>query len=199
MAAKPGPAKSNIATENFVNSDNNRKFGALAVKNFSMMVKIVICLGFVLLTLSCSVSKKIQAANILKKCKLTYQKAQIDSFAGDSLKFSIFLNAYNGGKDSLFVQNLDGSLYLDSLFEVPFNLQNPKWLSPGNNQIKFSGAVQLDLLKIMALPSVKTFRMQGKAYIALKPEQKAIDIDFNETRDIPPDFLEKMVRKLIGL
>jgi hypothetical protein len=199
MAAKPSPVKSNIDAENFVNLNGKRKFGVSAVKNFSISVKIVICLGLALLTLSCSVSKKIQAANILKKCKFTYQKAQIDSFAGDSLKFSIFLNAYNGGKDSLFVQNLDGFLYLDSLLEVPFNLQNSKWLSPGNSQIKFSGAVQLNLLKIMALPNVKTFRMQGKAYIALKPEQKAIDLDFNETRDIPPDLLEKMVKKLIGL
>ena len=162
-------------------------------------VKIVICLGLVLLTLSCTASKKIQAANILKNCKFTYQKAQIESLDGDSLKFSLFLNAHNGSKDSLFVENLNGFIYLDSLFEIPFSLQNSKWLSPGNNQMSFSGAVQLDLFKILALPKVKQLRMQGKAYIALKPNQKAIDLDFNETQDIPPDMVEKMVKKLMGI
>jgi len=65
--------------------------------------------------------------------------------------------------------------------------------------MSFSGAVQLDFFKILALPGVKKFRMQGKANVALKPEQEAIDIDFDETRDIPPDFMEKMAKKLMGL
>jgi len=41
--------------------------------------------------------------------------------------------------------------------------------------------------------------MQGKAFVALKPEQETTDIDFDETRDIPPDLVEKMLKKLIGL
>jgi hypothetical protein len=40
--------------------------------------------------------------------------------------------------------------------------------------------------------------MQGKAFVALKPEQQTTDIDFDETRDVPPDLVEKMVRKLVG-
>jgi len=86
---------------------------------------------------------------------------------------------------------------LDSLFEIPFSLQDSKWISPGRGQISFSGAVQLDLFKLLALPNVKKFRMQGKAFVALKPEEEAIDIDFDETRDIPPDLVEKMIRKII--
>jgi len=65
--------------------------------------------------------------------------------------------------------------------------------------VSFSGAVQLELFKLLALPSVKKFRMQGKAFVALKPEQEATDIDFDETRDVPPDLVEKMVKKLLGL
>ncbi|MCL2282387.1 MAG: hypothetical protein FWC26_03625 [Fibromonadales bacterium] len=164
-----------------------------------ILLKIVICLGLVLLAASCTVSKKIQTANILSKCKFTYQSAKIESFTGDSLTFNIFLNAKNEGKDSLFVENLTGFIYLDSLFEIPFSLQNSKWISPGSSQMSFSGAVQLDFFKILALPGVKKFRMQGKANVALKPEQEAIDIDFDETRDIPPDFMEKMAKKLMGL
>ncbi|MDR1812447.1 MAG: hypothetical protein LBQ87_06455 [Candidatus Fibromonas sp.] len=163
------------------------------------MAKLVICLGLVFIILSCSTSKKIQAANILKKCKFTFQKAQIDSFTGDSLKFSIFLNTHNESKDSLFIQDLNGFLYLDSLFEIPFSLQKSKWVSSGSGQISFSGAVQLELFKLLALPSVKKFKMQGKAYIALKPGQDAIEVDFNETRDIPTDLIEKTVKKLMGL
>jgi len=99
----------------------------------------------------------------------------------------------------LFIQKLNGFLYLDSIFEVPFSLQESKWISSGRGQISFSGAVQLDLFKLLALPSVKKFRMQGKAYVALKPEQETTEMDFNETRDIPPDLVEKMLKKLIGL
>ncbi|MCL2206548.1 MAG: hypothetical protein FWB90_00445 [Fibromonadales bacterium] len=164
-----------------------------------IFAKIVICLGLVLLTLSCSASKKIQAANILKKCKFTYHSMQMEGFSGDSLKFSVFLNANNAGADSLFVENLKGSFHLDSLFEIPFNLQNSRWISPGDNQMKFSGALELNLFKILALPNVKKFRMQGKAFIALKPGQKSIDVDFDESHDIPPDMLEKTLKKIIGL
>jgi len=65
--------------------------------------------------------------------------------------------------------------------------------------MKFSGALELNLFKILALPNVKKFRMQGKAYLALKPGQKAIDVDFDETHDIPPDMVEKTLKKLIGI
>jgi len=123
----------------------------------------------------------------------------MEGFSGDSLKFSVFLNANNAGADSLFVENLKGSFHLDSLFEIPFNLQNSRWISPGDNQMKFSGALELNLFKILALPNVKKFRMQGKAFIALKPGQKSIDVDFDESHDIPPDMLEKTLKKIIGL
>jgi hypothetical protein len=147
---------------------------------------------------SCTVSKKIQAASILKQCDFSFKKATVDGFKDDSLKFNVFLNANNKGKDSLFAQDLNGVLYLDSLFEIPINLQKSVWLSPGNNELCFSGAVQLDLLKILAIPSLKKFTVQGNAYIALKPDQKAIEVDFNETHDIPPDLLEKQVKNLLG-
>ena len=169
------------------------------MKIFSISVKIVICLGVALFALHCATTKKIQTANILKKCEFTFQKAQVDGIAGDSLKFSVFLNANNKGEDSLFVQALTGMLYLDSLFEIPVNLQSPKWISPGNGTISFSGAVQLDVFKILALPSVKKFRMQGIAFVALKPGQETTSIDFNESRDVPPDLVEKMVKRLLGL
>jgi len=198
MAAKQRLAKESIAAAKFVNLIEIHESGVLAVKRFNIAVKIVICLGLSLLWLSCATSKKIKAANILKKCEFTFQRAGIDSFTGDSLKFSVFLNANNKGEDSLFVQKLTGNFYLDSLFEIPFSLQNPKWISPGNSQISFSGAVQLELFKLLALPNVKKFRMQGKAFVALKPDQEGVDIDFNETRDIPPDLVEKMIRRLIG-
>jgi len=173
------------------------KFGVLLVKRFNIAVKIVICLGLALLWLSCSASKKIKTATILKKCEFTFQRAGIDSFTGDSLKFNVFLNVNNKGEDSLFVQRLDGTFYLDSLFEIPFSLQDPKWISAGRGQISFSGAVQLELFKLLALPSVKKFRMQGKAFVALKPGQETTEMDFDETRNIPPDLMEKMIKKLI--
>jgi len=163
-----------------------------------MFAKIVICLGLALLTLTCSTTKKMQAANILKKCKFSYQSAQVDGFVKDSLKFTVFLNASNTGEDSLFVENLTGSFHLDSLLEIPFSLQTSKWISPGSNQMKFSGAMELNLFKILALPNVKKFRMHGKAWIALKPGQKTIDVNFDESHDIPPDLLEKQLKKIIG-
>jgi len=123
----------------------------------------------------------------------------MDGFRGDSLVFSVFLNAHNKGKDSLFVQGLNGMLYLDSLFEIPISLQKSVWLSPGSNELSFSGAVQLTLFKLLAVPNLKKFTIQGIAYIALKPDQKAIEVDFNETRDIPPNLLEKQIKGLIGL
>ncbi len=86
---------------------------------------------------------------------------------------------------------------MDSLFEIPFSMQDSKWISPGRGQISFSAAVQLELFKLLALPNVKKFRMQGHAFVALKPGQETTEMDFNETRDIPPDLVEKMVRKLI--
>jgi hypothetical protein len=198
MVAKQKPTKANTVAAKFVNLSEKHNLGVLAVKNLNILVKVVICLSLALLLLSCSTAKKIQTANILKKCEFTFQKAQIDSFTGDSLKFSVFLNTNNKGEDSLFIQKLNGTFYLDSIFEIPFSLQGSKWLSPGNGQISFSGAVQLELFKILALPSVKKFRMQGSAFVALKPEQKTTEIDFDETRDVPPDLVEKMVKKLIG-
>jgi len=69
-------------------------------------------------------------------------------------------------------------------------------------QVSFDGAVQLDFLKLLALPTVKKFRMQGKAFVALKPGQETTDIDFDETRDIPPDMIRRVLeeagKKLVG-
>jgi len=174
------------------------KFGVSAVKKFNIVVKIVICLGLALLWLSCSTTKKIKTAKILKKCEFTFQRASVDldSFTGDSLKFTVFLNVNNKGEDSLYIQRLNGTIYLDSIFEVPISLQNPKWISSGRGQISFLGAVKLDLFKVPALTSVKKFRMQGKAYVALKPGEETTEMDFNETRDIPPDLKEKMIKEL---
>jgi len=197
ISAKQVLAKKNTAATKFVNLNKMYKFGVSVVKKFNITVKVVICLSLALLWLSCAASKKIKTANILKKCDFTFQRASIDSFTGDSLKFSVFLNTNNRGEDSLYVQRLTGTLYLDSLFEIPFSLQDSKWLSPGRGQISFSGAVQLELFKLLALPNVKKFRMQGKAFVALKPGEETTDINFDETRDIPPDLVEKMVRKLI--
>jgi hypothetical protein len=110
----------------------------------------------------------------------------------------VLLNANNRGKDSLFAQNLNGMLYLDSLFEIPISLQKSTWLSPGHNELSFSGAIQLDLFKLLALPGVKKFTMKGIAFIALKPEQEAIEIEFNETKDIPPDLVEKQIKSFLN-
>jgi LEA14-like dessication related protein len=163
-------------------------------------MKIVICIGLALLVaLSCSATKKMQAASILKKCKFSFQKFEVDSFKGDSLKFNVILNAYNEGKDSLFVHNLAGTVYIDDIFEIPVTLQKSKWISPGNSQVAFSGAVQLDLFKLLSLPQAEKFRMRGKAYIALKPEQSSTEIEFDETKDIPPDWLEKQIKSLLGI
>lgn len=164
-----------------------------------IFAKIVICLGLVLLTLTCSTTKKIQAANILKKCKFTYHSAQVDGFVKDSLKFTVFLDASNSGEDSLFVENLSGTFHLDSLFEIPFSLQTSKWISPGSNRMEFAGALEMNLFKLLALPNVQKFRMQGKAWIALKPGQKSIDVNFDESHDVPPDLVEKQLRKILGM
>jgi hypothetical protein len=108
----------------------------------------------------------------------------------------VFLNVNNKGEDSLYIQRLNGTIYLDSIFEVPINLQNPKWISSGRGQISFLGAVKLDLFKLPSLTGIKKFRMQGKAYVALKPEEETTEMDFDETRDIPPDLKEKMIKEL---
>jgi hypothetical protein len=197
ISAKQAQTKKNTAAAKFVNLNEMYKFGVSVVKKFNIAVKIVICLGLALLWLSCSTTKKIKTAKILKKCEFTFQRASIDSFTGDSLKFTVFLNTNNKGEDSLYIQRLTGTLYLDSLFEIPINLLDSKWISPGRGQISFSAAVQLELFKLLALPNVKKFRMQGKAFVALKPGEETTEMDFNETRDIPPDLVEKMVRKLI--
>jgi len=197
MVAKQKLTRKSIIAAKFVDLIRIHKFGVLAVKKSNIVVKIVICLGLSLLWLSCATSKKIKTASILKKCEFTFQRANpdLDSFTGDSLKLNVFLNVKNKGEDSLFIQKLDGIFYLDSTFEIPFSLQEPKWISPGNREIGFSTMVQLDLSKVPALLSLKKFRMKGKAFVALKPEQETIDIDFDETRDIPPDYLEQIVKK----
>jgi hypothetical protein len=144
-------------------------------------------------------SKKLQAANILKQCEFTFKRASIDGFKKDSLQFSVFLNAYNKGTDSLYAQGLSGMLYLDSLFEIPISLQKPLWLSPGNNQLGFSGTVELNLFKILSLPSLKKFTIKGNALVALKPGEEAMEVEFSETKDIPPDLVERQVKSLLGL
>jgi len=90
-------------------------------------------------------------------------------------------------------------LYLDSLFEIPISLKKSVWLSPGNNELNFSGALRLNLFKLLAVPTLKKFTIRGSAYLALKPDQKAIEVNFNETRDIPPDLIEKQVKSLLRL
>jgi len=170
------------------------------MKKLSMFAKIVICLAIVsLAVLSCSVSKKIQAANILKQCSFSFKKATMDGFKGDSLIFSLYLNANNKGKDSLFAQGLNGTIHLDSIFEIPISLQKSVWLSPGNNELSFSGAIQMNLFKLLAVPTLKKFTIRGSALIALKPNEKALEVDFDETRDIPPDLLEKQIKGVLGL
>ncbi|MDR2579781.1 MAG: hypothetical protein LBC85_02155 [Fibromonadaceae bacterium] len=168
------------------------------MKKFSISAKIVI-FGLVLLAFSCSASKKLQAANILKQCNFSFEKASFDGFKGDSLKFTVFLNANNKSKDSIFVQSLNGMLYLDSLFEIPVSLQEPKWISSGHSQLSFSGAAQLNLFKLLALPKAQKFNIQGKAFLALKPGQEAISVDFNETHDIPSGLVEKQIKSLLKL
>ena len=144
-------------------------------------------------------SKKMQAASILKQCEFNFQKASIEGFKKDSLQFIVYLNARNKGKDSLYAQSLNGTLYLDSLFEIPISLKNSAWLSPGNNQLSFSGAVELNLFKLLSLPSLQKFTIKGKAFVALKPNQEALGIEFNETKDIPPDLITKQIQSLLNL
>jgi len=198
ISAKQAQAKNSTTAAKFVDLNEMYKFGVLTVKKFNIAVKIVICLGLALLWLSCAASKKIKTANILKKCEFTFQRASVDleSFTGDSLRFTVFLNVNNKGEDSLYIQKLDGTIYLDSIFEVPFSLQNPQWISSGRGQVSFLGAIQFDLFKLPALTSLKKFRMQGKAFVALKPNEETTEMGFNETRDIPPDLAEKMVKDL---
>jgi hypothetical protein len=183
-----------MAAVNFLNSG----IKGVVLKKLNIYVKIVICLGLVLLALSCTTAKKLQAASILKQCNFSFKKASIDDLKTDSLKFTVFLNAHNKSKDSLFAQNLNGMLYLDSLFEIPISLQKSTWLSPGYNELRFSGAIELDLFKLLSLPSVKKFTMKGIAFIALKPGQNAIEIEFNETKDIPPDLVEKQIKSFLS-
>ena len=162
------------------------------------MFKIVILSALSLFMMCCSATKKLQAANILKDCKFTFKSVQVDSFVGDSLKFNVFLNVNNKNEDSLFLQRLTGVVLVDSLLEVPVSLKDSSWISSGNSQVAFSGAVQLDLFKLLALPKAKQFRIKGKAFVALKPNQESTPMDFDETRDIPPDLLEKYIRRLVG-
>ncbi|GHV14553.1 hypothetical protein AGMMS49938_10880 [Fibrobacterales bacterium] len=155
-------------------------------------------LVFVIALASCSISRKVQTANIIKKCEFSFQRASIDSIVGDSLKFSIFFNAKNNSTDSLFVQKLNGMAYLDSLFEIPVSLSKSLWLSPGNNSVQFGGTLQMNLFKLLALPSVKQFKIDAKANIALEPEQETTEISFSETKEIPSDMATKIIRKIVS-
>lgn len=176
------------------------------------LIAIPLCFG------GCSITRKLNAAEILTNTKFEFEGLAVESvtinknlfpkveglgnflpspqvvtlvqdFAKGILEMELgtigltaTVIATNQGKDSLWIRNLQATLTLDSLMELPVTLKDSSMLAPGENRLEFNVSFPIDK-RIFALQDISNVALKGGLTVALDFDGDAVPltIDVKQT------------------
>jgi|GEM_PF-6529199 len=98
----------------------------------------------------------------------------------------------NPGKDSIWIQDMKGSIRVDTLFEAQWNSTPRRLVAPGVVQIPLSVKVNIDtrLFKVLAADSAT---IQGGLQAALTPDGELVPFQFQRRQHLPKEEIANLV------
>lgn len=91
--------------------------------------------------------------------------------------------ANNQGQDTLWIRDLQASLKLDSIMELPIALKDSVKMVPGENRITLTTTMPIDK-RIFRLKDVNVVNMKGILTVALDADGEAVPLNFDIDRPI---------------
>ena len=130
-------------------------------------------------------------------------KGIINSQLG-SANFDVYLNANNGGKDTLWINELKIELKFDTLITLPLTLKDSMVLAPGDNDMHLNAAFPIDM-RIFKLNEVKFYAIAGYLDVSLTEGGKSVSQDVEIRRDVDSEDVlklegavrEKLMKRLV--
>ena len=118
--------------------------------------------------------------------------------------FDVYLNANNGGKDTLWINELKIELKFDTLITLPLTLKDSMVLAPGDNDMHLNAAFPIDM-RIFKLNEVKFYAIAGYLDVSLAEGGKSVSQDVEIRRDVDSDDVlklegavrEKLMKRLV--
>lgn len=99
------------------------------------------------------------------------------------------------GADTLYIRNIQGSLSLDSLYELPFTAADSSMLAPGKNQLHFYTRLPIDR-RLFKIFDVAELNIKGSIAVSFDPpgtESSPVSFDFDVTRPVTEDEKKQLV------
>lgn len=100
-----------------------------------------------------------------------------------TLGLSAEIVANNQGQDTLWIRDLQASLKLDSIMELPIALKDSVKMVPGENRITLTTTMPIDK-RIFRLKDVNVVNMKGILTVALDADGEAVPLNFDIDRPI---------------
>lgn len=100
-----------------------------------------------------------------------------------TLGLSAEVVANNQGQDTLWIRDLQASLKLDSIMELPIALKDSVMMVPGENRITLTTTMPIDK-RIFRLKDVNLINMKGILTVALDADGEAVPLNFDIDRPI---------------
>lgn len=193
-------------------------------------VSAVLLVASALLFNGCTLTRKINAAEILSKTKLEFASLSLDSvtinddlfpqkgFGGGFLPnpqviamvqnfakgilekeigkagLTAILVADNQSTDTLWIKNLNATLKLDSLMELPITLSDTLKLVPGKNLLKVITQMPIDK-RLFKLKDIQEIRMLVKTDVSLVAAGEKVELDFNVARTFSQEEKQALAEK----
>lgn len=118
--------------------------------------------------------------------------------------FDVYLNANNGGKDTLWINELKIELKFDTLITLPLTLKDSMVLAPGDNDMHLNAAFPIDM-RIFKLNEVKFYAIAGYLDVSLTEGGKSVSQDVEIRRDVDSEDVlklegavrEKLMKRLV--
>ena len=107
---------------------------------------------------------------------------------------TVGLNAKNMGEDTLWIRGLMASLVLDSLMDLPVALRDTVKLVPGDNKVILVTEMPIDR-RIFKLMDVNVVHIVGRLDVAVKAQDEAFTLDFNQDRKISQEEKQALADK----
>lgn len=93
------------------------------------------------------------------------------------------VNAKNQGTDTLWIRDLQATLTLDSLMELPIALKDSIKMVPGDNSLAVTTTMPIDR-RIFKLKDVSKINMKGVLTVALDMDGEAVPLEFDIDRAV---------------
>jgi len=111
-----------------------------------------------------------------------FAKGKLEKELG-TLGLSADVIANNQGTDTLWIRDLQATLKLDTLMELPIALKDSLKLVPGTNHLTVSTSMPVDG-RIFRLKDVSLINMKGMLTVALDIDGEAVPLNFDIDRKV---------------